>query len=69
MTNHLVGMTEVAEILHVTPQRAHQIAQAYKDFPKPEVELASGRVWKRAAVEQWMHAHPVRKPGRRSSKD
>jgi hypothetical protein len=30
-----------------------------------DMELASGRVWKRVAVERWIRKHPVRRPGRR----
>jgi prophage regulatory protein len=69
MTRHLVGMTEIAEMLGVSPQRAHQLSLAYVDFPEPEVELAAGRIWKRTAVERWMKAHPARKPGRPASQD
>jgi predicted DNA-binding transcriptional regulator AlpA len=64
MTHHLVGMTEIAEMLGVSPQRAHQLSREYADFPDPEVEISAGRVWKRAAVERWIKAHPARKPGR-----
>jgi len=64
MTHHLVGMAEIAEMLGVTRQRADQLTRAYADFPKPEAELSAGRVWKRAAIERWIRAHPVRKPGR-----
>jgi predicted DNA-binding transcriptional regulator AlpA len=65
MTDHLVGVAEVARMLRVSRQRAVQIVSAYADFPPPEVELASGRVWKRVAVEGWIRKHPVRRPGRR----
>lgn len=64
MTSHLVGVREIAEMLGVSRQRADQISRAYADFPAPEAELASGRVWKRASVDRWIKAHPVRKPGR-----
>jgi hypothetical protein len=37
---------EIAELLGVTKQRAHQIAQ--KDFPMPLAEDARGRVWGRS---------------------
>jgi prophage regulatory protein len=64
VTRHLVGLAELAEMLAVSKQRAVQIADAYSDFPAPEVDLASGRVWRRADVERWIRKHPVRRPGR-----
>lgn len=33
-------------------QRVQQIINR-RDFPKPNVELAMGKVWKRSAVEAW----------------
>ena len=53
MTHHLVGATEIAEILGVSRQRVHQLA-ASPDFPRPEVELSAGKVWSREAIERWM---------------
>ena len=64
MTHHLVGITEIAEMFRVSPQRANQISRSYADFPVPEAELAGGRVWSRKAIDKWVRAHPVRKPGR-----
>jgi prophage regulatory protein len=64
MTHHLVGLTEIAEMLEVTPQRVAQIVKAYGDFPAPDAELASGRVWKRRDVDRWIKAHPSRPRGR-----
>ena len=64
MTHHLVGVAEVAKMLRVSRQRVVQIVDAYSDFPSPEVELASGRVWRRTAVERWITEHPDRRPGR-----
>ena len=60
MSNHLVGLTEIAEMLGLSRQRADQITRTYPDFPEPEVELASGRVWRRSAVEDWNRRHPDR---------
>lgn len=48
----LAGITEVAEILGVSKQRAHQITSS-ADFPKPADRLAAGPVWRREVVEQW----------------
>jgi len=64
MTHHLVGVAELSEMLGVSRQRAVQIADAYTDFPAPDVELASGRVWQRSSVERWIEKHPDRRPGR-----
>jgi predicted DNA-binding transcriptional regulator AlpA len=60
-------MPEVAEILGVTRQRVHQLIRAYSDFPKPEAELAVGRIWKREAITTWAASHP-RKTGRPTTK-
>ncbi|MEX0985752.1 MAG: DNA-binding protein [Actinomycetota bacterium] len=64
MPHHLVGPQEVAQLLGVTTQRVHQIVETYPDFPAPEVELAAGRIWKRAEVETWIKKYPNRGPGR-----
>lgn len=64
MTHHLVGITEIAEMLGVSRQRVGQLAESYPDFPKPEAELSAGRVWSRAAIETWMALHPERRAGR-----
>jgi predicted DNA-binding transcriptional regulator AlpA len=53
--DHLVGLTEIAEMLGVSRQRVDQLA-ATANFPAPEVELASGRVWKTEAIEKWAKA-------------
>jgi len=50
VTHHLVGITEIAAMLRVSPQRADQLSRAYADFPKPEAELSAGRIWQRAAI-------------------
>lgn len=62
--DHLVGVAEVGALLGVSRQRVAQIAASYADFPAPEAELASGRIWTREAVEAWLATHPDRKPGR-----
>lgn len=64
VTNHLVGLTEIATMLGVSRQRVGQLVRDYDDFPSPVAELASGRIWETAAVEAWAIAHPVRPPGR-----
>jgi predicted DNA-binding transcriptional regulator AlpA len=64
VTSHLVGVGEIARMLGVSRQRVDQIAAAAPDFPPPEVELMSGRVWRRSAIEAWVNKHPDRRPGR-----
>lgn len=53
MTHHLVGVQEIAKLLGVTRQRVDELTRTHADFPKPEAELAGGRVWLRADVEAW----------------
>lgn len=52
----LVGVGEIAELLHVSRQRASVIARA-RDFPPPVAELAAGPVFNLHAVarfaERW----------------
>jgi predicted DNA-binding transcriptional regulator AlpA len=52
MTHHLVGVTEIAEMLGLSRQRADQLSRN-KGFPDPEVELSGGRIWRRDKVERW----------------
>ncbi|HYZ91289.1 MAG TPA: Clp protease N-terminal domain-containing protein [Actinomycetota bacterium] len=65
MSGHLVGVAEIARLLGVSRQRVAQLSAAYPDFPRPEAELASGRVWSAESIEAWLATHPERKPGRR----
>ena len=61
MSHHLVGAAEVAALLGVSRQHVSTLANAKNTtFPEPEVELAAGRVWRREAIEQWMHDNPDR---------
>ena len=64
MSHHLVGLTEIAELMGVSRQRVDQLSNSYGDFPTPEADLASGRVWAKAAIEGWLATHPERGPGR-----
>lgn len=68
VTDHLVGVSEIARMLGVSRQRAAQLVEEYADFPAPTVALAAGRIWEREAVETWVRAHPDRKPGRPSNR-
>lgn len=52
MSHHLMGTTEVAQLLGISRQRVHQIATA-DGFPEPVARLAAGPVWESADVEDW----------------
>ena len=53
MTHHLVGLTEIAEMLGLSRQRIHQLTREAPDFPEPTVVLKAGSIWEREAVEAW----------------
>ena len=69
MTHHLVGIAEIAELFGVSRQYADRLSRT-ESFPKPEVELASGRIWTRENVEAWARSFrdhfcmPIRPPHR-----
>ena len=48
--HHLVGVSEIAEMLGVSRQRVNAIVQTHEDFPAPEALLSAGRIWRREAV-------------------
>jgi prophage regulatory protein len=52
MTHHLMGVTEMADLLRLSRQRCDQLSRT-KGFPDPVVELASGRVWNTEDVKRW----------------
>ena len=59
----LASVSEIAKILGV----AKRTAAKYVDlpsFPEPVDTLATGRVWRRADVEQWGRDHLPLRPGR-----
>ena len=56
-TAPLLGISAIARRLGLSRQRAHVLAQR-DDFPAPEHELDTGRVWPADAVEQWVAEHP-----------
>lgn len=61
----LVGVTEVAELLEVSRQRASALARS-GTFPSPVVVLRSGPVWTRASVDRFVESWR-RRPGRTAS--
>lgn len=63
MSNDVVGVSEIAKLLGV----AKRTAAKYVDldhFPTPAARLATGRVWRRADVEEWGREHLPLKQGR-----
>ena len=56
-----VRLVEIAELLGVTKQRAHQIAPE-KGSPAPLAEDARGRVWSRLEVQAWAKRWRREKP-------
>lgn len=59
----LVGTQEVTEMLDVSRQRVHELRRAGR-FPEPIVQLASGPIWLRPAVEAFLEGWD-RRAGRR----
>jgi prophage regulatory protein len=52
-----VGAAEIGEMLGgVSRQRVQQIVSR-SDFPAPHHELRMGKVWRTAAVEEWIRIH------------
>lgn len=47
-----MGLTEIAELLGVSRQRVHQLAQS-DGFPEPTARLSAGLIWAREDVEEW----------------
>jgi predicted DNA-binding transcriptional regulator AlpA len=60
----LVGVAEIAQMLDVSRQRVDRIIKSAADFPPPLAELSAGRIWEKAAVEEWLSKNPRRGPGR-----
>lgn len=50
--NHLVGLTEIAQMLGLTRQRVDQLVRG-DGFPPPEAVLTGGRIWRREDIEAW----------------
>jgi predicted DNA-binding transcriptional regulator AlpA len=62
-TRTSIRLVEIAELLGVTKQRAHQIAEE-KGFPAPLAEDARSRVWSRYEVQRWAKRWRGEKPWR-----
>jgi prophage regulatory protein len=54
----LMGTSEVAERLGVTPARVNQLADSRRqEFPEPIAWLSMGRVWLTQDIEAWIRGH------------
>jgi hypothetical protein len=62
----LVGITEIADLLGTSRQRASELARTSK-FPSPLAELAAGPVWLKPTISKFV-SEWERKPGRPRSK-
>ncbi|HEX2059053.1 MAG TPA: hypothetical protein VHI71_11885 [Actinomycetota bacterium] len=62
----LVGITEIADLLGTSRQRASELARSPK-FPTPLADLAAGPVWLKPTVARFLREWD-RKPGRPRSK-
>ena len=51
----LIDLTEIAEILHVSPERADELAEGVV-FPPSVGDRGGERLWRRADVELWARA-------------
>jgi hypothetical protein len=60
----LVGLTEIAELLSVSKQRASQLAAEHASFPRPAQTIAAGKLWPRSSVEKWASTWERRRTGR-----
>ncbi len=60
----VMGVPEIARLLGVSRQRVYQLIDAYDDFPRPVARLAVGRIWSKAAVEEWNRLHGERPSGK-----
>jgi predicted DNA-binding transcriptional regulator AlpA len=58
-----IRLVEIVELLGVTKQRAHQLADA-EGFPAPVAEDARGRVWSRYEMQAWAKRWRGEKPWR-----
>ena len=52
----LVGVREAAALAGVRPSNFVRDYAARPDFPAPVVELASGRIWLRAEIEEYLRS-------------
>lgn len=66
--HHHMGAAEIAKLFGVSRQRVQQLINR-DDFPKPESELAMGKVWRTDDVRAWGVATGRLKPGEDGATD
>ena len=59
----LVGLAEIAELAGTTRQRVFQMT-ANKGFPAAVLELRSGRLWQRPAIESYLEGRQAARVAR-----
>jgi hypothetical protein len=58
--DELVGVKEAAAIVGVRPPNLLRDHAGHREFPKPVAELASGRIWSRADIENYARTRAKR---------
>ena len=66
LEDQLLGVRELASELGVTPQRVSELWKKNRSFPNPWAQLASGPVWRRSEIDDFIAGWP-RKGGRPKS--
>jgi predicted DNA-binding transcriptional regulator AlpA len=63
LEDQLLGVRELASELGVSPQRVSELWKKNRSFPNPWAQLASGPVWRRSEIDDFIASWP-RKGGR-----
>jgi len=53
----VLGLAEVADLLGLTRQAAHQRLVRGR-LPEPDARLAAGPVWRRSTIDRWLTTAP-----------
>jgi hypothetical protein len=60
----LIGKSEIAQLLHVSPQRVDELSRTHADFPAPVAAPKMGPVYTRASVDVFNDGWERRRTGR-----
>jgi len=52
MTDNLLRLVDIAQLLGVTKQRAHQLSSGRR-FPAAATTYSRGRLWRQSDVKRW----------------
>ena len=55
----IVGLSEIAERVHVEVGTVRQWRKRYDDFPEPLLVLRMGNLYLWPEVEEWVHRHKL----------